>query len=70
MNTSEVENRNSLGKPTAWLRLFIKTLAVRGKASCEAGIYTSKYQFQDENNEGVLMFCRFEKRRRTYPRFR
>src|SRR5262245_60624737 len=33
MNTSSVENWYSFGNRTAWLRLVMKTLAVRGMAS-------------------------------------
>ena len=40
MNTSSVENWYSLGRRTAWLRLVMKTLAVRGMV---AGTSASHY---------------------------
>ena len=39
MNTSAVENWYSLGSRTAWLRLVMKTLAVRGMADASDGQY-------------------------------
>src|SRR5271168_320353 len=41
MKTSEVENWKSLGRRTAWLRLFMKILAVRGILASGDGIYMS-----------------------------
>src|SRR5579862_1339307 len=42
MNTSCVRNWNSLGRRTAWLRLFMKTFALRAPDwSFDCGIYMS-----------------------------